>query len=112
DWERKNPSTISVKDINSSGKVEGWFRIKLKITDSIYGPSYGIRMSTWAANDVYVNGELIFSVGNTGANGKPYEEYNPYNKLAHEIDIKSGEEFVIAIHLVDYPSPFSKTKLK
>ena len=112
DWQKRNPTSLTVSDINSTGKVEGWFRIKIKISDTLNGPFYGLRLSTWAANDVYINGQLVLSTGNTGANGLPFKEYSFINKLSSPTNLSNEGEYVIALHFVDLPSPYNSQVLK
>ncbi len=112
DWKKLKPVELSVKDADDSGKLEGWFRIKIKLSDSIVAHSLDIKLSTWAASDLYVDGKLVASVGNTGANSLPYKEYNPYNKAAFAVGLKPGKEYTLALHMVDYVTMFPSKRLK
>jgi len=110
-WTKLNPQQVYADMADESGKVEGWFRLKFG-TDSLFHKKVrGVRVSTWAAIDLYIDGNRIFSGGNTGANGEPYQEYRRKSIDAIPIELEPGEHW-IAIHLVDYTSPIFLNRLK
>ena len=77
-WKKLKPTELSVKMADKNGKVEGWFRIKIKL-DSTFGEKpFGIKLATWAATDIYIDGKLLASYGSTGLNRMPYKDYNPF----------------------------------
>src|SRR6185312_2969719 len=68
---------------------------------------------SFAPADIYINGKHIGSVGNTGLYGHPYTESTfTILKPWLPVDIKSGEQFTLALHLVDSVSPLPPRKLK
>ncbi len=71
-----------------------------------------MKISAWAATDLYVNGRFISSFGSTGLGGRPYHEFSPYGHLPVEVDLRPGNEYTIALHLVDWLSPIPPRHLK
>ncbi len=111
-WKKLSPAHISLKYAGKNGRVESWFRLKIKIDKSLTGGPLGVKSAAWAAADIYIDGQLITSNGNTGVNGKPYLEGTTYGHLAVPVNLKPGTEHTIAVHLVDEVSPVPPRRLK
>jgi two-component system, NtrC family, sensor kinase len=111
-WKKMKPSELSIKNADKNGKVEGWFRIKIKVDESFGSAPLGIKVGTWAATELYINGKQVVKTGNTGANGKPYQEHTPWGNLAYPAGLLAGKEYTIALHFVEYVSPMVPAKLK
>ncbi|WP_240543691.1 sensor histidine kinase [Spirosoma foliorum] len=111
-WTKRRPSDLSIKDADKTGRAEGWFRCRIRLDSTFEGMQLGVFSYCWAAVDLYVDGRLITSFGNTGANGRPYAEHYPYYQKAAPFDLTTGQDHLIALHVVDYVSPFSKNQLK
>ena len=105
-WEKLKPTELSTISADENGRVEGWFRIKLKLDNSFGELPFGFKYTGWAAIELYVDGKLAESFGNSGANGKPYKEYQPVHRYAIPIPLEPGKEHLLAIHFVDYISFF------
>ncbi|MEI6087424.1 MAG: ATP-binding protein [Bacteroidota bacterium] len=112
-WKKMMPTELSEKLADKNGRMEGWFRIKIKLDSTFNESSFGIRISSWAASDLYLDGNRIASFGNTGLNGAPYHE-NIFisNLLPIPANLKPGTEYSIALHVVDYVSPYPPYHLK
>ena len=112
-WKRLIPTELSEKMADKDGRVEGWFRIKIKLDNSFGETSFAVRVSTWAASDFYLNGNRVASFGNIGLNGAPYLE-NKFmsNLLPVPVNLKAGNEYTLALHVVDYISPYPPYELK
>jgi two-component system, NtrC family, sensor kinase len=111
-WKKMKPIELSAKYADKNGRMEGWFRIKIRISPDIKKIPLGIKISSWAASDLYVNGNFISSFGSTGLNNIPFRESSPYGIFPVEADLKPGNEYVIALHMVDYLSPLPPQRLK
>ncbi len=111
-WKKMKPTELSVKMADKNGKVQGWFRLKIKLDESFKNISLGLNTSTWAASDVYLDGQWLGSSGNTGSNGAPFKENRIRNGLPIQIDLSAGKEYIIALHVVDYVSPFPPARLQ
>jgi len=109
DWKSFKPIEISKELADQTGRIEGWFRIRIKLDDSFKDIPLAISRELWAATDVYINGELVQAFGNTG---NPYTAYNPILKYPVPVSISSGEEYVVAIHFVDYESTFTQREIR
>ena len=111
-WKKLKPTELSVKHADNRGKVEGWFRIKIRLSDSLMNRPMEMKQIGWAASDLFINGRLIRSVGNTGLNGQAYEEHSPNGIPVYPVDIKPGVDYTLAYHVVDYVSPVPPAMLK
>jgi two-component system NtrC family sensor kinase len=113
-WQKMSPAELTAKFADKNDRAEGWFRIKIKIGDTFTDGRLGIKSTWWATEDIYVDGRLIISYGNTGVNGKPFHEGSSYGHLAIPIPIsfKPGTEHTIAVHFVDYVAPLPPLRLK
>ncbi|MEJ7626844.1 MAG: ATP-binding protein [Ferruginibacter sp.] len=111
-WKKFKPTDLSTGLADKTGRVEGWFRIKIRLIDSLMNKPLQIKQIGWAASDLFINGRLIHSVGNTGLNGKPYAESNPNGRLPFPADLKPGTDYLLAFHVVDYVTPLPPYSLK
>ena len=112
DWKKLKPSKLSVKYADKNGRVEGWFRIKIRIDSSLGNREFGFRLGSFAATDLYINGQFLTTAGNTGNNGRLFKSNDPKEKITNPYHLKSGETYNIAIHVVDYTTTISPYLLK
>lgn len=111
-WQRMKPTELSVKNADSTGKAEGWFRLNIRLDSSFENKPVGLRVSTWAACDVYLDGKFIASFGSTGAAGAPYAEHKPFNEAAVPVHMAPGSDYTLALHVVDYVTALPTPRLK
>ena len=90
-WKKMKPSEFSDKLADKHGRLEGWLRIKLRLDTAFKDTTLGLYMKTWTASEVYVDGHLLNTFGNTGANDKPFKEFNPLFQLPVPFDIEKGK---------------------
>ncbi len=113
-WVKRDPGSFSATDADAAGKAEGWFRLRIRLDSTFNGLPLGVGSGSWAASEVYVNGQWAASFGSTGR-AKPYAENNPTSNPPLPIRLAPGEDYLIAIHVVDevFPfPPFAPKKLK
>ncbi|MHB1177872.1 MAG: sensor histidine kinase, partial [Daejeonella sp.] len=111
-WEKLKPADLSYKYADKNGRVEGWFRIKIRIDSSLGNREFGFRLASFAATDLYINGQFLTTAGNTGNNGRLFKSNDPKEKITNPYHLKSGETYTIAIHVVDYTTRISPYLLK
>ena len=111
-WEKLKPADLSYKYADENGRVEGWFRIKIRIDSSLGNREFGFRLASLAATDLYINGQLVTTAGKTGNNGKPFKSNDPTKKITNPYHLNSGETYTIAFHVVDYTTTISPYLLK
>jgi signal transduction histidine kinase len=109
DWEAVNPIDISPELADENGRVEGWFRLKLRLDSSLDSIPLGISRKLWFATDIYIDGKLVHAFGKTG---NPYSAYNPVNKFPSSLHLTPGKEHVVAMHFVAYESLITQRELK
>ncbi len=111
-WRKLKPEDLSARFADNNGRTECWFRVKIKLDSSIKEPLIGFKINTWAATDLYINGNHLYSFGSTGTNGVPFKEFNSKGRLPVPIDLKMGSEYTIALHIVDFLTPLPPRRLK
>jgi two-component system, NtrC family, sensor kinase len=109
DWEAVKPIDISPELADENGRVEGWFRLKLRLDSSLDSIPLGISRKLWFATDIYIDGTLVASFGKTG---NPYSAYNPVNKFPTSIHLTPGKEHVVTMHFVAYESLITQRELR
>jgi len=112
DWQKLMPANFTEKLADSDGKLEGWLRLKFTLDTSFGDTLLEMLPYTWAATDVYVDGRLMYNFGNSGANGKPFQEYNPTDKFPVRFALETGKVHLLAIHFVDFRSSLPPFRLK
>lgn len=109
DWVPMNPTALSVDLQDQNGRLEGWFRFRFILDESMENIPIGIGRELWAATDIYLDGKKVYSFGQISDTFKPY---NPTLKFSVPVDIVPGKEHVMAIHVVHYESPFTQREIK
>lgn len=75
------PVVASFFDVENINKKPwegiGWFRKKIRIDSTLYNKIVAIGMRQTAASEIYLNGKLIHSYGQIGADTIPEKMYNP-----------------------------------
>ncbi len=108
-WKNFNPTELTAEMADKSGRVEGWFRIKIKLDGSFKNLPLAISRNLWAATDVYLDGKLLYQFGNTG---NPYTASNPVLKYPVPIQLEVGKVHLIAVHFVDYETTFTQREIR
>ncbi len=101
-WKQFKPTQLSSELEDKDGRVEGWFRIKIKLDGSLNRESIYLSRQLWAATDIFIDGKLVASFGNTGSKGMPFKEFNPESKMPIPIKLKTNEEHILAMHFVNH----------
>ncbi|MEP1306085.1 MAG: ATP-binding protein [Balneola sp.] len=109
DWKLFNPTELSAEMEDEHGRIEGWFRLKIKLDSTFEDVPLAVSRDLWAATDIYINGELFHSFGDAG---NPYEAYNPNLKYPIPVELEIGKEYTLAIHFVDYETTFTQRELR
>ena len=109
DWKSFRPVELSAEMEDGTGRLEGWFRISFKLDSTFSGMPLAISRDLWAATDIYLNGKLFHSFGDTG---NPYSAYNPYLEYPVPIELEIGKEYIMAVHFVDYETTFTQRELR
>ncbi len=110
-WQRLRPEKLSAEYVDKNGKAEGWFRMKIKLDEALDHKLFGIKVITWGACDVYIDGILAASFGHPGT-GTSFREYRPFNKLPVAVNFQPGKEYTLALHVVDHLSPLPPERLR
>lgn len=109
-WRSLKPTELTPADADANGRVEGWFRFRFRLDSSMQTIPLGLRAGTWAAIDIYLNGRFIFSQGNTSADPDQFKGGKPFGILPTPVNLQANQDYTIALHFVDYISPFPGEK--
>ena len=101
-WQKFNPTQLSVKNADQSGRAEGWFRLKIRVDTSLRNFPLYIEKDSWDAAEVYINGRLIQTFGRMGPTLDTYQAYINNGLLPTPVSLKSDSLYVLAIHFLDY----------
>jgi signal transduction histidine kinase len=110
-WKHLKPSELSSKLADKNGRVEGWFRIKIKLDSSLLNQQIGFDFGNWAAIQLYMDGKMIAARGDMGENGKAFRDY------LGEMDpvmmsFQTSAPHIFALHFAGYVSPLPPHELK
>ncbi|MDP2414471.1 sensor histidine kinase [Daejeonella sp.] len=102
-WEKLKPTDLSAKYADKNGRVEGWFRIKVRFDSSLLNKVLYVDFGQWASTAFYVDGELLATRGNTGEKRKDFREYNGgLDPLSIRFDTPAVH--ILSLHYVGYLS--------
>ncbi|MES2328906.1 MAG: ATP-binding protein [Bacteroidota bacterium] len=101
-WQHLNPAEITKKQADKNGRLEGWFRMKIKLDSSFNQTSLFMVQRSFLATDVFINGKPFYSFGNTGYNGRPYQEFTDFEIIPDPVKLEIGKELLLAVHFVDH----------
>ena len=111
-WSRLKPAGLTEKMADKNGKLECWFRIKIRLDSSLRNVPLSVLILSWAATDLFIDGKLIYRFGSTGANGEPFHEFSPYYNFPVPANLESERDYTLAFHFVDFVSPIPPHRLK
>ena len=66
----------------------------------------------WTATNIYIDGNYIAAYGNTGLSWEAYEENGNFLPTIHPLQIETGKEHILAVHIVEYVNPPDHKHLK
>lgn len=98
-WEHKIPAQVVDELLNANEQTEVWLRISIKLDDSFTDSLFLHLRQRHIAFDVFIDGKLAKSAGNTGYNQEPYLR----GKGTIRIPISTQKQQVIAIRYVHKP---------
>ena len=109
-WEKLKPTDLSAKYADGNGRVEGWFRLKVTLDNSILHKTLYFDFGRWAATEFYVDGTPVAARGNTGK-GKSFLEYNGgLDPVTMRFDTPAAH--TLSLHFVGYLSPVPPYNVK
>lgn len=106
-WVKLKPSELSVKNVDDSGKIEGWFRIRLTLDSSLTDRSFFWYKTSFEAVDLYVDGKLVHSYG-TLEDNIGYEPYLNFDSPPVPADLNPAKDHLIAVHFLESTFLFPK----
>ncbi len=110
-WIKLKPAELSKKYADNNGRIEGWFRVKVKFDSSLLYKKLWIDFGPYAATELYIDGKLMATRGNTGDNGNHFSAYDG-DRDPLSITFNSDTVHSFAVHYAGYLSPFPPHRLK
>ncbi|CAG2532882.1 His Kinase A (phospho-acceptor) domain-containing protein [Maribacter dokdonensis] len=101
-WERLSPSQITNDMADSSGKFEGWFRLRFAIDSAIAKLPLYLDKEDHSAEDIYLNGKLFRQFGEKGKDRDSFKEHIQDFEIRTPIFLEPDTVHTLAIHYVDY----------
>ena len=80
-WRRVIPAEIDTSFADEDGRIEGWFRLRFSIDDTISQIPLFLVKAQHFASEVYLDGFLLKKYGETGIDRASFEEYTDDNPL-------------------------------
>ncbi len=112
DWQKMRPKELKAAIADKNGKIEGWFRAKVRFDTAFNALPIYFGYDSWASGEMYIDGILIKKYGEMGVNGQSFKEYNPIHKLAFLLNMSLGEVHTLAFHFIDQVSPLPPHDIK
>jgi signal transduction histidine kinase len=111
-WKKLKPTELTDAMADKNGKLEGWFRIKIKLDSTFGNTLFNCNMFIYAPSEMFVDGQLFKVAGNTRVNGGRFREDNYRGGYPAFFNVEKGKEHLVAIHFVDFLSPLPPHHLK
>ncbi len=112
DWKKLKPSALNYSFADRDGRAEGWFRIKISADSTLKNRQLCFSSLIPAAMDIYLDGALIGSFGTTGHDKKSFTPHDGVQFDQIPFILSDGNVHLLAVHVVDYVSPFHYHKLR
>lgn len=103
-WFDLNPADLSLEENqNNNDYIKGWFRFRFRLDSTMTSQTLYLRLGTWGAAEVYVDGILQGTFGQVSDRNKEFINYNPLNVIPDEFvsDFIPGETYTLALRLED-----------
>ena len=99
-WENLNGSILTLDNLpKSCWNGIGWFRLRLKVDESLTNQQLALIMDHWGASEVYVDSVLVNRFGKVGATAETEEAYRPNNlPFFFELQGKRAEHLIAVRH--------------
>lgn len=105
DWQSLKLSKLTMEYSDENGRLEGWFRLRFEIDETLSQIPLAISWGMWVASDIHIDGIHVDSYGTTGSDRSSFNEYNPKLKYPTPLQLAPGIH-TLAIHLVWYEDFF------
>lgn len=100
-WKKLDSATLVNIVVDENRRFEGWFTIRIKLDSSFIKIPLYLFQSNSAATDIYIDGELFHSFGNTNYKEGAYSGYRNSAGLFPAIALPTDQEIFIAVHFVE-----------
>jgi len=100
-WQKLDSATLVNIIVDENRRFEGWFTIRIKLDSSFIKIPLYLYQNNSAATDIYIDGELFHSFGNTNYKKGAYRGYRYSVDLLPAIALPTDQELFIAVHFVE-----------
>ncbi len=105
-WVLMDSLEIASLSYDKNDRFEGWFRFRFRFDPDIEVPPQFLFSTNGAAQDIYLNGDLVASFGDTGSQSGSYMRNKGGFKY---LPFQPGKEYLVAIHFLDWVGPISRS---
>jgi len=101
-WDQRHLYGLRTTQLDEDRNLEGWFRLKFEIDSSLSGTPLSFLLDNFGqALELYLDGNLIYTLGNTGRNGGAFQ-VSKVNQSQNFIPttLKANHTYTIAIYYV------------
>ena len=98
-WLKMNPAQLPDSLADEEGKLEGWFRLKIRVDTSLTQANLGLYLSGWASKSLYINGVPLGE--KKGNKNFRITFQNPLQKHPLRLELKPNTEYTLALHWVE-----------
>jgi len=102
DWTPLRPIDLSLDHADEDGKLEGWFRTKIKLDSTLTQIPLGWYISTYGAIDLYLDGQLQYSFGSPNSDRKLHKNFLFSRQLPVPSLLKTDQIYDLAIYYVEH----------
>lgn len=104
-WKRMDSLEIASLTYDENDRFEGWFRFRFRFEPNKEVPTPFLQSFNGAAQDIYLNGNLVASFGNTGSQSGNYRVNKGHLK---HLPLQPGKEYLMAVHFKDWIGSLSR----
>ncbi len=97
-------NSLKFPDTSKAWTGSGWFRKKFKIDSSLYGKTLGMRVLQTGSSKIYLNGNLIHTIGNVSSSADSEEVCIDISYPKH-IQLAESADQMLAVHYSNFTKP-------
>jgi two-component system NtrC family sensor kinase len=100
-WQKLDSTVIRNINVDENGLFECWFTIRVRLDSSFTKLPLYLYQSNSASTDVYIDGELFHSFGNTNYKDGEFMGHRRLVDLPPNIALPINQEVLISVHFVE-----------
>ena len=102
DWTSLRPVDLTFDHADEKGKIEGWFRTKIKLDSTLEDTPLSWSVSTLGAVDLYIDGRLQHSFGIPNSERSLHKNYMPFRRMPVPEVLNTDKIYNLAFYFVEH----------